>query len=237
MTLYSVYEPPSEAPDPEARAEGLEFVKEGFSWPALLVPALWLIYYRMWIELILFVVLFARSLGVRLERPRASPVRLARRVRSSCCSPSRPTISAARRSSGRATGEAGTAIGSSVDAAELSFFQSWLPRQEKGRERQAPPERPGSSDNRRRGRAARQKGSSGSSRRREPCTSPSSITAQAISTPPPRRSSGRRAKSGSPLAVKVTAGPEDVCRGRAHRASRRRRLCRLQAGARTTFPA
>ena len=39
MTLYSVYEPPSEAQDLEDRAESLVFVKEGFSWPALFVPA------------------------------------------------------------------------------------------------------------------------------------------------------------------------------------------------------
>ena len=59
MTLYSVYEPPSKARDPEDQAEALVFVKEGFSWPALLVPGLWLLYQRMWLELILFVALFA----------------------------------------------------------------------------------------------------------------------------------------------------------------------------------
>src|SRR4029078_10516137 len=39
--------------------------------------------------------------------------------------------------------QVGTAIGASRDAAELAFLQSWLPRQEKGRERQAPPPRSG----------------------------------------------------------------------------------------------
>ena len=48
----------SEAPDIEARADALQFVKEGFCWPAFFVPALWLIYCRMWIELVLFVVIF-----------------------------------------------------------------------------------------------------------------------------------------------------------------------------------
>jgi hypothetical protein len=42
--------------------------------------------------------------------------------------------------------QVGTAIGASRDAAELAFLQSWLPRQEKGRERQPPPERPGNAD-------------------------------------------------------------------------------------------
>ena len=58
MTLFSVYEPQSEAPDLEERADSLLFVKEGFSWPALFVPGLWLIYRRMWLELVLFLGLF-----------------------------------------------------------------------------------------------------------------------------------------------------------------------------------
>ena len=56
MTVYSVYEPGAEAPDIAERADRLAFVKEGFSWPALFLPALWLIYQRMWIELIVFVI-------------------------------------------------------------------------------------------------------------------------------------------------------------------------------------
>ena len=59
MTVYSVYEPSSEAADVAARADKLAFVKEGFSWIAFLVPALWLIFYRMWLELIVFLVGFA----------------------------------------------------------------------------------------------------------------------------------------------------------------------------------
>ncbi len=53
MTVYSVYEPPSEAADIVERADRLAFVKEGFSWPAFFVPLLWLLYYRMWVEFVL----------------------------------------------------------------------------------------------------------------------------------------------------------------------------------------
>ena len=58
MTVYSVYEPPIEAPDVAERADRLTFVKEGFSWPALFVPLLWLLYYRMWIEFIVLVLVY-----------------------------------------------------------------------------------------------------------------------------------------------------------------------------------
>ena len=63
MTVYSVYEPsspPSGEGDAEAqvRADRVAFVKEGIAWLALFVPILWLIYYRMWLELLAFLVLF-----------------------------------------------------------------------------------------------------------------------------------------------------------------------------------
>jgi len=55
VTAYYVYEPASEAPNVSARAERLDFVKDGISWPALVVPAFWLLYHRMWIELLIYV--------------------------------------------------------------------------------------------------------------------------------------------------------------------------------------
>ena len=56
MTVYSVYEPRTQPADIAERADRLAFVKEGFSWIAFFVPALWLIFYRMWIELIVFLI-------------------------------------------------------------------------------------------------------------------------------------------------------------------------------------
>ena len=63
MTVYSVYEPsspPSGEGDAEAlvRADRVAFVKEGIAWLALFAPILWLIYHRMWLELLAFLVLF-----------------------------------------------------------------------------------------------------------------------------------------------------------------------------------
>jgi Protein of unknown function (DUF2628) len=58
VTVYSVYEPPTQAPDLALRADRLAFVKEGFSWIAFLVPLLWLIFYRMWVEFILLALVY-----------------------------------------------------------------------------------------------------------------------------------------------------------------------------------
>jgi Protein of unknown function (DUF2628) len=143
VTLYSVYEPPGEARDPEERAEALVFVKEGFSWPALLVPGLWLLYQRMWLELVLFVALFA-VLGWVFDPSDAGQTLFG------CLSVALIVLFAFEANDLRGAAlerqgytQVGTAIGDGRDAAELAFLQSWLPRQEKVRGRQAPPERPG----------------------------------------------------------------------------------------------
>ncbi|MCB1443678.1 MAG: DUF2628 domain-containing protein [Methyloceanibacter sp.] len=57
MTVYSVYEPSGDA-SVEARAGRIAFVKEGFSWVALFVPLLWLLYQRMWLELVAYLAIF-----------------------------------------------------------------------------------------------------------------------------------------------------------------------------------
>jgi Protein of unknown function (DUF2628) len=143
VTLYSVYEPPGKAQDPEERGEQLVFVKDGFSWPALLVPGLWLLYQRMWLELALFVALFA-LLGWMFgpgdqEQTLFAVLSVALIVLFAF--EANDLQGAALERQGHT--QVGTAIGSGLDAAELAFLQSWQPREEKGRARQAPPERPG----------------------------------------------------------------------------------------------
>ena len=146
MSLYSVYEPPGEASNLETRADSLVFVKEGFSWLALFVPGLWLLYRRMWLELVLFLGLFL-VLGwvfgpsepgktvfgwlsvalVVLFAFEANDLRRAALER-------------------RGYRQMGTAVGSGRDAAELAFFRSWLPQQEQGRQRESAPQRPGNAN-------------------------------------------------------------------------------------------
>jgi hypothetical protein len=58
VTVYSVYEPPVSETDVVARADRLAFVKEGFSWVALLVPLVWLLYHRMWIESVVLLLVY-----------------------------------------------------------------------------------------------------------------------------------------------------------------------------------
>jgi hypothetical protein len=54
MTIFTVHAPPAAegaAVDPSA----LVFVKDGFSWPALLIPPVWLVWHRLWLTLIIWI--------------------------------------------------------------------------------------------------------------------------------------------------------------------------------------
>jgi hypothetical protein len=114
VTVYSVYEPSAQPADSALRADRLAFVKEGFSWIALLVPALWLIFYRMWIELIVFVLGFAAlqwAFGTSEQGQR-----LFGWVSFALC-----VLFGYRL--------VGVASGRGRSQAELSFFQTWLAEQ------------------------------------------------------------------------------------------------------------
>jgi hypothetical protein len=142
VSVYSVYEPKSETADLTLRADRLAFVKEGFSGIAFLVPALWLFFYRMWLELIVFMVGFLAlewafgtseqgkalfgwvSLGLFvLFAFEANDLRAASLER-------------------RGYRLVGVASGRDRGHAELSFFRTWLPEQKKqGRAPERAPEK------------------------------------------------------------------------------------------------
>lgn len=131
MTVFSVYEPPKAPADIALRAEALAFVKEGFSWPALFVPALWLIYQRMWIELVVFIAIFAVlpfAFGLdRQNEELISWIGIALVVLFAFEANDLRAASLER----RGYRLAGVAMGSDRTEAELDFFRHWLPQQVK----------------------------------------------------------------------------------------------------------
>lgn len=50
MRIYTVHELKGAPLD----GEGLDFVHEGFSWPAFIAPLVWLVYERLWLALLLY---------------------------------------------------------------------------------------------------------------------------------------------------------------------------------------
>lgn len=54
MVIYTVHEPPNASANHLESAEQLLFAKDGYSWVAALLPAVWLLYKRMWLEFAAF---------------------------------------------------------------------------------------------------------------------------------------------------------------------------------------
>ena len=141
MTVYSVYEPPVPATEVIARADGLAFVREGFSWVALLVPLLWLIYHRMWIE---FVVLLLVYIGLQLafggDAQGAELIAWASFAISVLFAFEANDLRTASLER-RGYRFAGVASGRDRVDAERSFFVKWLPEQERAGSVAPPPRR------------------------------------------------------------------------------------------------
>jgi hypothetical protein len=54
MAVFTVHEPPPSG-DLMRDAERVIFVRDGFSWPAFLIPFVWLLWHRMWLVLVLWI--------------------------------------------------------------------------------------------------------------------------------------------------------------------------------------
>ena len=64
MKAFTVHMPPDLAGD--AAAERAVFVKDGFCWPALFIPVLWLLWRRLWLVLIAYFVAVAAITAVEI---------------------------------------------------------------------------------------------------------------------------------------------------------------------------
>jgi len=124
MPLYTVHAPPPAGgapPDPL----GYVLIKEGFCWPALFLPELWLLFRRMWLVLLtyLLVALVVYAFDVRSEGPLASVflalARLWLAVEGNGLR--RWTLA------GRGYELVGVAEGRNVDEAEIRFFHGAEP--------------------------------------------------------------------------------------------------------------
>jgi hypothetical protein len=64
MSIYTVLSPPPVTGDIAPDPLSLLFVKEGFSWPALFFPEVWLIVRRMWLLLLLDVLIIVAAMSL-----------------------------------------------------------------------------------------------------------------------------------------------------------------------------
>ncbi|MDP2621766.1 MAG: DUF2628 domain-containing protein [Hyphomicrobiales bacterium] len=66
MAVYTVHEPAGLKGRSDAAARRIAFVKEGFCWPAFLIPPVWLVYRRMWWVLLGFLAIGVALGGLEL---------------------------------------------------------------------------------------------------------------------------------------------------------------------------
>src|SRR4030088_470065 len=59
MTTYMVFEPPAGRGDRAARAERIVFVPDRFSWGAFLLAPLWMLWRRLWLVFVAYLVVMA----------------------------------------------------------------------------------------------------------------------------------------------------------------------------------
>src|SRR3954451_7390989 len=69
MPIWTVHGKTADPALVRARAEDVRFVREGFNWPAFLVPLLWLVLKGMWIVLVLSIAfeLAVMAIGASLK--------------------------------------------------------------------------------------------------------------------------------------------------------------------------
>ena len=116
MRTYTVHAPPGE-PAPEDYA----FVKDGFSWPALFVPVLWILWHRLWLTLVWYVVyvLVLAWIGRLFGDTNAVLVALVGGILLALEANNIRRLSLAR----RGWSEIGGSFGANLDEAEIRFYQ------------------------------------------------------------------------------------------------------------------
>ena len=129
VLAYTVHEPPHPPADRLERAEQLVFVKDGFSWAALIFGPLWLLFNRMWAALLIYL-LVAIAIGTVFELlsfpdiwASLAGIALNFMLALEADSIRRWTLER------RGWKQIGTVVGRTPAECERRFFESWLPAQ------------------------------------------------------------------------------------------------------------
>jgi hypothetical protein len=129
LIVYTVYEPPQTSGDRADRAERLVFIKDSFTWTAAILPAVWLLFKRLWLELLAFVAIAAAvSWGVEAAGGPAALGALPLLIVQIVLGYEAPAIQGAALER-RGWRFAGTVAGRDRLECERRFLESWLPAQ------------------------------------------------------------------------------------------------------------
>ncbi|HUD89530.1 MAG TPA: DUF2628 domain-containing protein [Xanthobacteraceae bacterium] len=128
MSVYTVHEPPQRMADDAVNAERFVFVRDGFSFWAFLFAPLWMLWHRMWLVLLGFVVVsVALETLVKVAGASAFVVSLIGLLISLLVGLEAGTLR--RFTLGRrGWSNVGVVSGDDVEDAERRFFDAWVRR-------------------------------------------------------------------------------------------------------------
>ena len=124
-----VFEPPPRGDDPLAHAERFAFVRDRFGWAAFLFAPLWMLWHRLWLALLVYIVVMVgvavglRALGASAEARAFALLLIALLVGFEAASIRR------RKLMRRGWRELGTVIGDDRESAERRFFDAYVAAQ------------------------------------------------------------------------------------------------------------
>lgn len=126
MHTYTVHCPRRAAGDPDLEMDQTVLVKEGFCWPALFVPLLWLVYHRLWFAAVSYLVVVAVVFGLtdlaEVNDAVAAALSIALQVVVAAEAGDIRRWTLRRRS----YEFVGLAYGPSLFAAEIAYFETWI---------------------------------------------------------------------------------------------------------------
>ena len=127
MTIYTVHEPPSRFKKARRGAERFRFVRDGFYFWAFLTPLLWLLWHRLWLVLIGYLVLIAGlTFALIMLKVSAGPAVLIYLMLALLVGLEAGTLR--RWTLGRNKWrDLGVVSGDDIEAAERRFFATWTP--------------------------------------------------------------------------------------------------------------
>lgn len=124
MTVYTVHEPARGADEAVPEPERFRFVRDGFNFWAFLFAPLWMLWHRLWLVLVIYVVL---TVGIQLGLS-ALGVSDAVRVAAAFLIALLVGFESGtlrRWSLGRRWSDAGIVVARNCEAAERRFFEAW----------------------------------------------------------------------------------------------------------------
>jgi len=136
MRAYTVHAPPGDRTEQPANPEKLAFVKDGIAWPALFVPILWILYHRLWLTLVWYIVfaLFVAWIGRLWHEDTATIVAVLGAILFALEANNIRRLSL----NGRGWREAGGSFGRNLEEAEARYFGA--PSLASGESRQPEPQ-------------------------------------------------------------------------------------------------